>query len=144
MDVLTSETCWALNKVIIKQVASSWSLSLFNYQDDARSNKYKLPLSCTCWKNGSSNFYSQLSLRTIWTVFLFISINSCTKFQAPAFEWWGPTERQTWQERAYSFSRLTVVFAAQRRNGIRSAAYEHILQFVGKLITNRLVPELFF
>ena len=25
MDVLTSETCWALNKVIIKQVASSWS-----------------------------------------------------------------------------------------------------------------------
>jgi len=27
MDVLTSETCWALNKVIIKQVASSWSLS---------------------------------------------------------------------------------------------------------------------
>jgi len=26
MDVLTSETGWALNKVIIKQVASSWSL----------------------------------------------------------------------------------------------------------------------
>jgi len=26
MDVLTPETCWALNKVIIKQVASSWSL----------------------------------------------------------------------------------------------------------------------
>ena len=26
MDVLTSETCWALKKVIIKQVASSWSL----------------------------------------------------------------------------------------------------------------------
>ena len=26
MVVLTSETCWALNKVIIKQVASSWSL----------------------------------------------------------------------------------------------------------------------
>ena len=26
MDVLTSETCWALNKEIIKQVASSWSL----------------------------------------------------------------------------------------------------------------------
>ena len=26
MGVLTSETCWALNKVIIKQVASSWSL----------------------------------------------------------------------------------------------------------------------
>jgi len=26
MDVLTSETCCALNKVIIKQVASSWSL----------------------------------------------------------------------------------------------------------------------
>jgi len=26
MDVLPSKTCWALNKVIIKQVASSWSL----------------------------------------------------------------------------------------------------------------------
>ena len=26
MDVLTSETCWALNKVIIKQVASNWPL----------------------------------------------------------------------------------------------------------------------
>jgi len=26
MDVLTSETCWALNKDIIKQVTSSWSL----------------------------------------------------------------------------------------------------------------------
>ena len=26
MDVLTSETCWALNNEIIKQVTSSWSL----------------------------------------------------------------------------------------------------------------------
>jgi len=26
MDVLTSETCWALKKVLIKQVASSWSV----------------------------------------------------------------------------------------------------------------------
>ena len=25
-DVLTPETCWALNKEIIKQVTSSWSL----------------------------------------------------------------------------------------------------------------------
>ena len=39
MDVLTSETCWALNKEIIKQVTSS--CSLFYYQDDARSNKHK-------------------------------------------------------------------------------------------------------
>jgi len=28
MDVLTSETCWALNNEIIKQVTSSWSLSI--------------------------------------------------------------------------------------------------------------------
>ena len=57
MDVLTSETCWALNNEITKQVTSSWSLfiqyneiinkwhqvglSLFNYQDDARSNEHK-------------------------------------------------------------------------------------------------------
>jgi len=27
MDVFTSETCWALNKEIIKQMTSSWSLS---------------------------------------------------------------------------------------------------------------------
>ena len=30
MDVLTSETCRALNNEIKKQVTSSWSLSLFN------------------------------------------------------------------------------------------------------------------
>ena len=51
MDVLTSETCWALYKEIIKQVTSSWSLftqwhqvglSLLNYQDDAQSNKHKI------------------------------------------------------------------------------------------------------
>jgi len=31
MDVLTSETCWALNNEIIKQVASSWSLFIQIY-----------------------------------------------------------------------------------------------------------------
>jgi len=41
MDVLISETCWALNNEIIKQVTSCWS-PLFNYQDDARSNKHKI------------------------------------------------------------------------------------------------------
>jgi len=41
MDVLTSETCWALHKEIIKQVTSSWSLFT---QDDARSNKHKINL----------------------------------------------------------------------------------------------------
>ena len=41
MDVLTSETCWALNNEIIKQVTSKVDLSLFNYQDDAQSNKHK-------------------------------------------------------------------------------------------------------
>jgi len=40
MDVLTSETCWALNNEIIKQETSSWSL--FNNQDDVRSNKHKI------------------------------------------------------------------------------------------------------
>jgi len=43
MDVLTSETCWALYKEIIKQVTSV-GLSLLNYQDDARSNKHKIHL----------------------------------------------------------------------------------------------------
>ena len=42
MDVVRSETCWAVNNEIMKQVTSSWSLSLFNYQDDARSNKHKM------------------------------------------------------------------------------------------------------
>ena len=40
MDVLTFETCWAVNSEII----SKWhqvGLSLFNYQDDARYNKHK-------------------------------------------------------------------------------------------------------
>ena len=40
MDVLTFETCWAVNSEIIKQVTSV-GLSLFNYQDDARSDKQK-------------------------------------------------------------------------------------------------------
>ena len=44
MDVLTSEACWALNNEIIKQVTSSWSLSLFNYQDDTHSNKHNIGL----------------------------------------------------------------------------------------------------
>ena len=41
MDVLTFETCWALNNEIIKQV-KSFGLSLFNYQDEALSNKHKI------------------------------------------------------------------------------------------------------
>ena len=40
MDVLTSDTRWALNNEIKKRQVTS-SLSLFNYQDDARSNKHK-------------------------------------------------------------------------------------------------------
>jgi len=31
MDVLTSETCWALNNEIIKQVTSSWSLFIHTH-----------------------------------------------------------------------------------------------------------------
>jgi len=41
MDVLTSETCWALNN----ETKSKWhqvGLSLFNYQDDALPNKHKI------------------------------------------------------------------------------------------------------
>jgi len=45
MDVLTFETCWAVNSEIIKQVTST-GLSLFNYQDDARSNKLKIIVIC--------------------------------------------------------------------------------------------------
>ena len=33
MDVLTFETCWAVNSEIIKQVTSSWSIFI-HYQDD--------------------------------------------------------------------------------------------------------------
>ena len=42
MDVLTFETCSAVNGEIIKRVTSKIGLSLFNYQDDARSNKLKI------------------------------------------------------------------------------------------------------
>jgi len=31
MDILTTETRWALNNEIIKQLTSSWSLCLFNH-----------------------------------------------------------------------------------------------------------------
>ena len=50
MDVLTSETYWALNKEIIKQVTSS-GLSLLNYQDDARSNKHKIQYYLSLYSN---------------------------------------------------------------------------------------------
>jgi len=43
MHVITSETCWALNN----EIKSKWpqvDLSLFNYQDDGRSNKHKTSL----------------------------------------------------------------------------------------------------
>jgi len=45
MDVLTFEICWAVNSEIIKK----WhqvDLSLFNYQDNARSNKHKVHKLC--------------------------------------------------------------------------------------------------
>jgi len=40
-DVLTSETCWAVNDEIIKQMTSSWSLFI-QLSNDARSNKHKI------------------------------------------------------------------------------------------------------
>ena len=40
MNVVTLETCWALNTEIIKRVTSSWSIFI-QLQDDARSNKHK-------------------------------------------------------------------------------------------------------
>jgi hypothetical protein len=40
MDVLTFETCWAVNSEIIKQVTSSWSIFI-QLPNDARSNKLK-------------------------------------------------------------------------------------------------------
>jgi len=42
MDVLTSETYWALNNEMNKSKWHQVGLSLFNYQDDARSNKHKI------------------------------------------------------------------------------------------------------
>ena len=69
MDVLTFETCWALNNEIKKQVTSV-GLSLFNYQDDAWSNKHKIsrmyemcqsvPLKTTKVKTG-------LPARNVWS-----------------------------------------------------------------------------
>jgi len=50
MDVLTSETCWALNSEIIKQVTSSWSLfiqlqiELFDWEAYLVSQSFVVPL----------------------------------------------------------------------------------------------------
>ena len=46
MDVLTSETCWALNNEIIKQVTSSWSLFIHLYMGSFILNPEFLPWSC--------------------------------------------------------------------------------------------------
>ena len=50
MDVLTSETCWALNKVIIKQVASSWSLFTQLWQYSSSSSSPSVAAATRGWK----------------------------------------------------------------------------------------------
>ena len=42
MDVLTSETCWALNNEIIKQVTSSWSLFIQLFTNSLFMNELSL------------------------------------------------------------------------------------------------------
>ena len=84
MDVLTFETCWAVSSEIIKQVTSSWFL--FNYQDDARSNKRKITrdnFEVTYWetwsticlryrKNNiiSAACFTKLLLLQMWAVYM--------------------------------------------------------------------------
>jgi len=46
MDVLTSEACWALNKEIIKQVTSSWSL--FTQLQRVMSFNFLFVVLCLC------------------------------------------------------------------------------------------------
>jgi len=52
MDALTSETCWALNNEIIKQVTSSWSLFIQLYRAQPHS---------FAWFCGHRNFVTLLT-----------------------------------------------------------------------------------
>jgi len=63
MDVLTYETCWALNN----EIKSKWhqvGLSLFNYKDDARSNEHKTHITI------QNNFNYNKQNETIFYLFI--------------------------------------------------------------------------
>jgi len=47
MDVLTSETCWALNNEIIKQMTSSWSVFI-QQMSYLQQHKFYVPLKVAC------------------------------------------------------------------------------------------------
>ena len=57
MDVLTSETCWAVNWHNKASVIKLVGLPLFKYQDDARSNTHKIFFSCwNCYAKSVEQF----------------------------------------------------------------------------------------
>jgi len=71
MDVLTSETCWALNNEIIKQVTSSWSLfiqlAIWYIGFNLCSSFVNIPW-CTCWCSaGCSQLYTHKYTRN-WII----------------------------------------------------------------------------
>ena len=74
MDVLASETCWALNKVIIKQVASSWSLFTqlaaysFLTQDTKYNSVYFVPVFISIASAVGYSFRKSLEHSPSWEV----------------------------------------------------------------------------
>ena len=67
MDVLTSETCWALNNEIIKQVTSSWSLFIQHTYTCVRvlTDKLNVPQLV-------KNFFAFVGTRWFITVFIIV------------------------------------------------------------------------
>jgi len=71
MDVWTSETCWALNNEIKKQVTSSWSLFiqlciLFVVHKNKLHSQCDVK-SCTVMEQAATSHLSNPSVRTRWT-----------------------------------------------------------------------------
>jgi len=70
IDVLTSETCWALNNEIIKQVTSSWSLFIQRYIIIIFSKTYYVIIRFLSWICWTTQYFvpSPYSLHNCWRI----------------------------------------------------------------------------
>jgi len=96
MDVLTSETCWALNNDTIMR--HQVGLSLFNYQDDTRSNKHKIIQLAIRWDQQTNAsgaharqhdiWYERRDVTSLTEVLRRIIVNAKSTSQTPPMNRW--------------------------------------------------------
>jgi len=110
VDVLTSETCWALSKEIIKQVTTSWSLftqpyqikTLFKYKTQSCKIKMAPLLLSLRGKHSERTDKSPLSAYWVGNYRVIVHLTSCSFYSittahlAKCYHAWWSTSRQ-WQ-----------------------------------------------